>query len=109
VFAGHHKLDNLCLILDNNGQQALAPTTEVINLSGIATAVQSLGWECDRVDGHDVAELGRILEVRSSGPPRFVIADTIAGKGVSFMERQVKWHYLPVDDEQHALALREIG
>jgi transketolase len=109
MFAGHHKLDNLCLILDNNGQQALAPTTEVINLSGIATAVQSLGWECDRVDGHDVAELGRILEVRSSGPPRFVIADTIAGKGVSFMERQVKWHYLPVDDEQHALALREIG
>jgi transketolase len=109
MFAGHHKLDNLCLILDNNGQQALAPTAEVIDLSRIADSVASLGWACDRVDGHDVAALGRIINVRSPGSPRFVVADTVAGKGVSFMERQVKWHYLPVDAEQHALALREIG
>jgi transketolase len=109
MFAGHHKLDNLCLILDNNGQQALAPTTEVIDLRSIATAVQSFGWECDRVNGHDVAELTRSLDVRSLGSPRFVIADTVAGKGVSFMERQVKWHYLPMDDEQHAQAVSEIG
>jgi transketolase len=109
MFAGHHKLDNLCVILDNNGQQALAPTAEVINLSGLATAVQSLGWDCERVDGHDVDELGRVLDVRGRGSPRFVIADTVAGKGVSFMERQVKWHYLPVDDDQYATALNEIG
>jgi transketolase len=109
MFAGHHKLDNLCLILDNNGQQALAPTTEVINLSGLANAVQSLGWDCERVNGHDVDELDRVLTAPHPGSPRFVIADTVAGKGVSFMERQVKWHYLPVDDDQYARALSEIG
>ncbi len=109
MFAGHHKLETLCLILDNNGQQALAPTRDVIDLGGIASAVQSLGWECSRVDGHDVSGLERVLKARGEGSPRFVIADTIAGKGVSFMERQVKWHYLPVDDEQYAIALNEIG
>jgi transketolase len=109
MFAGHHKLDNLCLILDNNGQQALAPTTEVIDLSGLAKAVESFGWDCRRVDGHDVEQVAHVLEASSVGMPRFVTADTVAGKGVSFMERQVKWHYLPLDDEQYAQALREIG
>jgi transketolase len=109
MFAGHHKLENLCLILDNNGQQALAPTAEVINLSGLASAVESFGWDCRRVDGHDVEDVTRVLEASTLGVPRFVIADTVAGKGVSFMERQVKWHYLPLDDEQYAQALREIG
>jgi transketolase len=109
MFAGHHRLENLCLILDNNGQQALAPTAEVINLSGLATGVSSFGWDCRRVDGHNVEDVAGVLEAPSMGMPRFVIADTIAGKGVSFMERQVKWHYLPLDDEQYAQALREIG
>jgi transketolase len=109
MFAGHHKLEKLCLVLDNNGQQALAPTAEVINLTGLAKGVESFGWDCRRVDGHDVEEVARVLEARSVGMPRFVIADTVAGKGVSFMERQVKWHYLPLDDEQYAQALREIG
>jgi transketolase len=109
MFAGHHKLDNLCLVLDNNGQQALAPTAEVINLSGLATAVESLGWECQRVDGHDVEKLAHALEKQSLRAPHFVIADTISGKGVSFMEREVKWHYFPLDDEQYAQALSELG
>jgi transketolase len=109
MFAGHHKLDNLCVILDNNGQQALAPTTDVIDLSRIGASVTSLGWECDRVDGHDVDALAGILQAPSTGAPRFVIADTLAGKGVSFMERQVKWHYLPLDDEQYTQAMRELS
>jgi transketolase len=109
MFAGHHKLDNLCLILDNNGQQALAPTAEVINLSAIDKLVQLFGWECRRVDGHSVEELTHGLESNIPGMPLFVIADTVAGKGVSFMERQVKWHYMPVDDQQFAQALGEIG
>lgn len=109
MFAGHHKLDKLCLVLDNNGQQALAPTADVIDLSGIATAVESLGWGCVRVNGHHVDDVARALEAPKVGMPRFVIADTVAGKGVSFMERQVRWHYLPVDDEQYAQAMREIG
>jgi transketolase len=109
MFAGHHKLDKLCLVLDNNGQQALAPTAEVINLSGLAAAVESLGWECRRVDGHDVEMVAHALQEESLGVPRFVIADTISGKGVSFMEREVKWHYFPLDDEQYAQALNELG
>jgi transketolase len=109
MFAGHHKLGNLCLVLDNNGQQALAPTADVIDLSGIARAVESLGWECTRVDGHDVEALVGVLDTASAGAPRFVIADTVSGKGVSFMERQVTWHYMPLDDEQYAQAVGEIG
>jgi transketolase len=109
MFAGHHKLDNLTLILDNNGQQALAPTIEVIDLTGVDRLVQTLGCECRRVDGHNVDELTLALESQPTGKPLFVIADTVAGKGVSFMERQVKWHYLPVDDEQFVQALHEIG
>jgi transketolase len=109
MFAGHHKLDNLTVILDNNGQQALAPTAEVIDLSGVDRLVQTFGWECTRVDGHDVDALTAAFDVHTPGRPHFVSADTVAGKGVSFMERQVKWHYLPVDDEQFAQALREIG
>ena len=109
MFAGHHRLDNLCLVLDNNGQQALAPTAEVINLRLIDNAVQAFGWECRRVDGHNVEDLARAFATSTPGAPLFVIADTIAGKGVSFMERQVKWHYLPLDDEQYAQAMSEIG
>ena len=109
MFAGHHKLENLCLVLDNNGQQALAPTRDVIDLSGLNRAIESLGWDCRRVDGHDVEAVAAVLNAATTGAPRFVIADTVAGKGVSFMERQVKWHYLPLDDEQYAQALREIG
>jgi transketolase len=109
MFAGHHKLDNLCVVLDNNGQQALAPTADVIDLSGLPNAVESFGWDCRRVNGHNTEELAQVLKIGTAGTPSFVIADTVAGKGVSFMERQVKWHYLPVDDEQYAQALREIG
>src|ERR1700683_3401138 len=109
MFAGHHKLENLCLVLDNNGQQALAPTRDVIDLSGLNRAIESLGWDCRRVDGHDVEAGAAVLNAATTGAPRFVIADTVAGKGVRFMERQVKWHYLPLDDEQYAQALREIG
>ena len=109
MFAGHHKLDTLTVILDNNGQQALAPTAEVINLSLVDGLVSMFGWECRRVDGHDVDALTTAFDVRAPGRPLFVIADTVAGKGVSFMERQVKWHYLPVDDAQFAQALGEIG
>ena len=109
MFAGHHKLDNLTVILDNNGQQALAPTAEVINLSAIDELVARFGWACRRVDGHNVDALTAAFDARAPGRPLFVIADTVAGKGVSFMERQVKWHYLPVDDAQFAQALGEIG
>jgi transketolase len=108
MFAGHHKLDNLTVILDNNGQQALAPTTEVIDLGAIDQLVGTLGWESRRVDGHNVDELIMAVEPNLPGRPLFVMADTVAGKGVSFMERQVKWHYLPVDDAQFVLALSEM-
>ncbi len=109
MFAGHHKLGNLTVILDNNGQQALAPTAEVINLSGVDQLVRTFGWECTRVDGHNVDALTEAFATHSPARPLFVIGDTVAGKGVSFMERQVKWHYLPVDDEQFAQAMDEIG
>ena len=109
MFAGHHRLENLTVILDNNGQQALAPTAEVIDLSGMSALVAGLGWECRRVDGHNVAELTAAVQSTVPGKPLFVIADTVAGKGVSFMERQVKWHYLPVDETQYAQAVEEIG
>lgn len=109
MFAGHHKLSNLTVVLDNNGQQALAPTAEVIDLGGTSGLVAALGWECRRVDGHNVGALTAAADTVVAGKPLFVIADTVAGKGVSFMERQVKWHYLPVNETQFAQAVEEIG
>ena len=108
--AGHRGLSSLVVVLDLNGQQALGKTKDVMRLDGIPETLHKVGWSISSVDGHNVEELRKVVarEADDGNNPLFVIAKTIAGKGVSFMEGKVEWHYLPQSDAQHHLALAEI-
>jgi transketolase len=111
MFAAHHHLDHLVAIIDLNGQQALGPTRAVLDLGAaedVAYKVTAFGWAVEVVDGHDSAALTTAIGAQSAGKPRMIVARTVAGHGVSFMERQVSWHYLPMNDAQYEQAMREV-
>jgi transketolase len=110
MFAAHQRLGRLVAILDLNGQQALGYTRDVLDLDPVAERFRQFGWIADEVDGHDLDQLRRSLAVDAGAhaPPRVVIAKTIFGKGVSYMESRIEWHYLPLSDEQFAQALQEL-
>ena len=111
MFAAHHKLGNLLAIVDANGQQALGYTEQVLSLTPLAARWRAFGWDVHEVDGHSVPDLVQTangLET-AAGPPHVLIARTTFGRGVSYMERQIKWHYLPMSDAEYAQALEEIG
>lgn len=109
-FAGHHGLSRLTVIVDANGQQALGYTRDILDLEPLADRWRAFRWEVREVDGHDVHGLTRTLqEVQGDrGAPRAVIARTVFGKGVSFMESRIKWHYWPMSEEEFVQALREV-
>jgi transketolase len=109
MFAAHHRLDNLVAIVDSNRQQALGYTKDVISLDPLEERWRAFGWDVHSVDGNDQAEITSAIKELPPGLPHVLIAHTTFGKGVSFMESQIRWHYLPMNDEQYALALREIG
>lgn len=111
MFSAHHHLDNLIAIVDDNRQQALGKTTDVINMSPIALRWESFDWRVLEVDGHDVSALSKAL-TKAAEPqsrPTVIIARTVSGKGVSFMEALVEWHYLPLTEAQYQLAVEEVG
>jgi transketolase len=109
--ASHHKLDNICVILDRNGVQENAPVEEIKHEEPLADKWRSFGWHVIEVDGHDfnqlISALGEFDTVK--GKPTFIIAHTVKGKGVSFMENQAKWHGKAPKKEELATALRELG
>lgn len=110
LFSGHHGLDNLLAIVDYNKIQSLGATKEILNLDPLADKLRSFGWGVKEVDGNDVEELSDALISFpfEKGKPSMIIAHTIKGKGVSFMEKSVHWHYRCPDDEELAQALKEI-
>ncbi|MGJ0510287.1 MAG: transketolase [Methylocystis sp.] len=95
LFAAHHRLDNLVAVVDYNKLQSLGPVEETLALEPFADKWRAFGWSVEEVDGHSHAQLlaafGRLPF--TAGRPSVVIAHTIKGKGVSFMENQVAWHY----------------
>jgi transketolase len=108
--AAHYNLDNLYCIVDNNKQQISGSNKEVMNTESISEKLIAFGWAVREVDGHNLEDLEAAL---NSGPfvkgkPNFVIAHTIKGKGVSFMEGVVKWHHGVPAQEQYELALQEL-
>lgn len=111
MFAAHHRLSNLVAVVDLNGQQALGYTADVLDLAPMAGRWEAFGWDVSEVDGHDVHALAGAIgsEPEGTARPRVVLARTVFGKGVSYMERQVRWHYLPMDDRQYREALAEVG
>lgn len=109
MFAGHHRLGSLVAILDDNRQQALAPTAEVLNIEPVEDKFTAFGWTSERIDGHDAGAIAAALErARRSERPTLIVADTVSGHGVSFMEREVRWHYLPMSEEEYAQAVAEV-
>lgn len=110
MFAAHHKLANLVAIVDLNGQQALGYTEHVMSLTPMADRWRAFKWDVHEVDGHDAAGMAATiarLDTRG-GAPHVLIAKTVFGKGVSFMERQIKWHYWPMSDDEYRQAIADV-
>jgi transketolase len=107
LFAGHHKLNSLVAVVDVNGQQALGHTAQVLSLHPLLEKWLAFGWDAIEVDGHNHAELEASL-TGVSNRPRVVLALTTFGKGVSFMQSRIEWHYLPMSDSQFSQAMAEV-
>ncbi len=110
LFAAHHKLDNLLAIIDYNKIQSLASVADTLALEPLADKWRSFGWRVIETDGHDHAALETSLSADSIEPtqPTCVIAHTTKGRGVSFMENSVLWHYRTARGEEFEAALKEL-
>ena len=110
MFAAHHGLDNLVAIIDYNKLQSLTTIAKTLGLEPLAAKLQAFGWSVREVDGHDHDQLDQALSCTpwKIGKPSVLIAHTTKGKGVSFMENKVEWHYRSPNKEQLAQALAEL-
>lgn len=110
MFAAHHRLGNVIALIDVNGQQAFGYTREVLDLAPLAAKWGAFGWDVHQVDGHDVDALTGTMESipRTDARPHVLLASTTFGKGVSYMENRIDWHYLSMSDEQYSVALVEV-
>lgn len=110
MFAGQHHLDNLVVIIDYNRIQALGFSKDILDLGDFESRIAPFGWACKTIDGHDYGQIEAALkDVPLVGnKPTCIIANTVKGKGVRFMENQVHSHYWHVTDEDLAKALKEL-
>ncbi len=112
LFAGHHKLSNLITIVDHNKLQGFGLSSDVMNLEPLRDKWSSFGWDVYEIlDPHNFNEIESCFEdikLAKNNKPKCVIAHTIKGKGISFMENRLEWHYLSMTDEQYLKALAEI-
>jgi transketolase len=110
LFAAHHKLDNLLCIVDYNKLQSLTTVDATLRLEPLHSKFDAFGWAVREVDGHDHGALWSAIDARAwpSGKPAMLIAHTTKGKGVSFMEDRVEWHYRSPTPELLAQAISEI-
>jgi len=111
LFAPQHKLDNLVAIVDYNKIQGFGTVSEVIDLEPLADKWRAFRWAVREIDGHNYKQIESTLRSTpfEPGKPSVIIARTVKGKGVSFMENQLVWHYKSPDDKQLAQALAELG
>ncbi|HEY1860949.1 MAG TPA: transketolase [Gemmataceae bacterium] len=111
LFANHHRLSNLLVIVDANGFQAMGATRDVMDLGQIACKLAAFGLETREVDGHDEPAIdGALMQLtRSASPrPRALVARTVKGKGISFMQHSNCWHYTRLTPSTYAAALAEL-
>ncbi len=110
MLAAHHRLDNVIALVDVNGQQALGYTRDVLDLAPLSRRWEAFGWDVHEVDGHDVDALTHTLGGLGAiaTKPHVLLAQTTFGKGVSYMENTIAWHYLPMSDAQYAQAMDEL-
>ena len=109
--ASHYKLDNLCLVIDNNNLQIDGMVNEVMSIYPLEEKFASFGFEVIKIDGHDIEEIinafNKAKQVK--GKPTAIIAKTIKGKGVSFMENKAEWHGKATNEDEYKLALEELN
>jgi len=108
--AAHYKLDNLCAIIDNNKLQITGATKDVCNTDPIDKKFESFGWEVRHVNGHDFNELKKTFNALpfAKEKPSLIIAHTVKGKGISYMENEIKWHHGVPGKDEYELALNEL-
>jgi transketolase len=102
------KLDNLTVFLDNNNLQGFGRPTELLSYEPIEDKWKAFNWDTQVINGHDYEQIKAAATKKTDGKPKVVICKTIKGKGVSFMENQMKWHYFRVTDEYLKQALEEL-
>jgi len=109
--AAHFNLDNLVLIIDYNGLQIDGYNRDVMNIRPVGDKFKAFGWQTVAVDGHDIESIIAGLNYAKTvkGQPAVIIAETVKGKGVSFMEDKAGWHGKALSDEELAIALKELG
>jgi transketolase len=110
MFAAHQELSNLVVVIDMNGQQALGYTRHVLDLEPMDRRWDAFGWDARVVDGHDVGVMLKAFDDLDpvTGPPHVLVARTTFGRGVSFMENQIRWHYFPMSDQEYERAADEV-
>ncbi len=111
MFAAHYKLDNLTVFLDLNGLQIDGKITDVMNPTPHDEKFAAFGWNVITIDGHDFEQIEAAINAAKAckGKPTAIIANTIKGKGVSFMENQAGWHGKAPNDEQYAIAMADLN
>ena len=109
--AAHYNLSGLTIFIDHNGLQIDGKNEEVITVAPIEDKFRSFGWDVQTIDGHDFEEIAAAVEKAKTvkDRPQAIIAETVKGKGVSFMEDQAGWHGKAPNDEQAAQAVKELG
>ena len=107
LFSSHHKLKNLVAIVDYNKIQSLATVEKTLNLEPFVDKWKAFGWKVIDIDGHNHQEIEKALTVNSE-KPKCIICNTIKGKGVSFMENNVLWHYRSPKGEEYERAVKEL-
>ncbi len=108
MFAAHQKLNNLCVIIDYNKIQSLTFVADTIKLEPLMKKITSFGCEAKSINGHNFSHLKKAFNLKNKNKPRVVIANTIKGKGVSFMENNILWHYKSPNKIELNKALKEI-
>jgi len=111
MFAAHYRLDNLTAIIDNNGLQIDGANEEIMSVDPITDKFRAFGWNVVETDGHCIEDIIMSIDKakQTKGAPTVIVAKTIKGKGVSFMENEVDWHGKAPKEEQKLQALREFG
>ncbi len=111
MYAGHHKLKNLIVIIDNNGYQGYSSTQNVINLSPLSQKLQDFRWNTYEIDGHnftDLVNVFKLINTKKNDLPHFIIAKTVKGKGVPFFEGTFESHYKSIDEKTKKRLISEL-
>ena len=110
-FAVKNQLDNIIIIIDKNGLQGFDNLTNVLGDTADSKIFNSIGLETIEIDGHNIFSLQKYLfnlRLKKNGKPKILVANTIKGKGVPFMENKIEWHYLPMNNEQYVQAISHL-